>query len=235
MSQLNYSKDFVSDVIRHFENLDNLKLRKFREHQIELENYYWTIILSSFNKLPVGDIARVNMFVNYWEKSFMHAFIRLNETVKSFKKYFHKLVRSAWENNIVELDEYFVNLHSNKSQKLENLIHIIVGAVDDMNKMYPLAEPITFPIDKYDKYEKKLNQPLSVILCAEIFKAHQSVKEDKKIISVYHAVDRKLVRILHKEMLDIARHNFCFSTYQSVFVPFREDDNLPFYKMKMNR
>lgn len=221
-------------VKQHFINDDKITYRNLRSDQKQAENYFWELTGQSLIRFLRSENKDRQHFAGFFENSFLHMFVDINNSVKEYSSYFNRMVRSEWEaiNKDDQLEIFFAELRAEKIESLERIINKIKNAYKDGSATESLAEPVALQIDAYDQYNKRTEQLISQIFMSGYFSNFVGNVNGQPHILIYTSFDRKLVRILHSEMKKIAMYNLCFLTYINVIVPFIKNEHLPYFKIE---
>lgn len=218
-------------VQQHFIHDDKITYRNLRSDQKQAECHFWELTGQSLNQFLLSENKDRQRFAGFFEKTFLHMFVDIKDSVKKYSSYFDTMYRSEWGaiNKNDQLDMFFAELHAKKTESLERVTNKIKNAYNAGTASESLAETVLLPIDTYDQYNKRIEQPISQIFKSEYFSNFVENKNGVPHIKIYTSFDRKLVRMLHSEMKKTAMYNLCFLTYQNVFLPFRENQHLPYF------
>ena len=144
-------------------NDDWIKLRSFRTQQKSLVKDFWnvlTMILLNNNKGHSTSIANPEMFHALVIKSFNSVFIDINKTKEQVTELGHRFPRGQWDHHQNDCKKLLDRLHGKIHDSGLHLHQSILGSIHD-EKMIKKVDPFIIEVIKYDRFQKKINQPIS--------------------------------------------------------------------------
>lgn len=213
---------------------DFLKFRNYRKDQIDIRRTYWKLICMILHSSRVtsqnNEYYSPTVFLEIVQRSFNNVFLDIEQTKINVKEIARQsgISRSYWEKNKPEIDQFSkqqVELMDKMSQKL---YHSITTNLNTPSLIYRSGLQST-SIYVFDKWHKKLNQPISHFL--EEHFPEELMKRSDNDIKLLHdiSINEKLIIEFHNTATEMVEASYGVYLFEDVDRFFKKNPEISTY------